>query len=228
MRRMKISSVAVLATLCATSASVQAQTTYTNRAAFDIANPGLALENFEEATLVNGTAVTAPLDKNSNNVNFTPGQIKDGIRFTTVGSSPNEFFINNSYGGSFNTTKVATTNYSSNLADILFYNNNVTAFGFDLYNGLYVINIFDSNNVQIGSGNVDANRGAFFGFSSNQLISHVAFNNTTTFETFDNVEFGGAGVPNSSPVPEPGSVAMLAGFAVTGASFILRRKRSRK
>ena len=228
MRYMKISSVAVLATLCATSASVQAQTTYTNRATFDVANPALALENFEEATFVLGSAVTAPLDKNSNNANFTPGQIKDGIRFTTVGSSPNEFYINNSFGGSFNTTKVITTDFAANSADISFYNNNVSAFGFDLYNGLYVIGIFDSNNVQIGSGNVDASNGAFFGFSSNQLISHIAFNNISAFETFDNVEFGGAGVRNSSPVPEPGSLAMLAGFAVTGASFILRRKSSRK
>ena len=227
MRNMKLSSVAVLATLCATSASVQAQTYYSSRPTFDAANPGLALEDFNEATFVAGLAVAAPLDKNSNNANFTPGQIKDGILFTTVGTSPNEFYIDNTYGLPSNTSLVATTNYASNSADISFYNNNVNAFGLDLYSGIYDIGIFDSNNAQIGSSIVDATNGAFFGFSSSLLIAHVAFNNRNTYETFDNVEFGKVGRVNST-VPEPGSLAMLSGFAVTGVSFMLRRKRTRR
>ena len=208
------------------TATAQAQTYYTDRVSFDAANPGLALEDFNEATLVSSTAVTAPLDKFSNNVNFTPGQIKDGLRINTVGTAPNEFFVNNSYGNPFDSTTVVTTNYSSNSADLSFYNDNVTSVGLDLYGGSYILSLYSSEDFLIGTQVVDASSGAFFGVTSPYLIKHITLNNTSTFETFDNIAFGGQ--TTNSSVPEPGSLALLSGIAVSGLGFLLRRKRSRK
>ena len=223
MRFGKLSLAILFTGLCVASMPSQAQTYYTDRTSFNTANPGLALENLDEATLVPFTAVNAPLDKNSNNINFTPGQIKDGLRLDAPGTSADQFFINNSYGGTLDTSIVATTNYSSNSADLIFYNNNVTAAGVDLFNGTYTVNIFGAGNALLGTQTVDASKGAFFGVSASQVITRINLNNIATYETFDNIAFGGA-APMSTP--EPGSVALLAGMGLSGAGFLARRRKN--
>src|SRR5689334_14012098 len=56
-------------------------TTFTTRASFNAANPGLPLEDFEEATLAPSTFgnITGPLNTTSNNIAFVPGDILPGL-----------------------------------------------------------------------------------------------------------------------------------------------------
>src|SRR5690606_2102993 len=76
----------------ATPASMQADhrgglTYYASRAACTAANPGLLTEDFLEADLSSGTSGTMPnpLDENTNNAIFQPGDILSGLAVESVG-----------------------------------------------------------------------------------------------------------------------------------------------
>ncbi len=59
-------------------------TYYTDRPTFDAQNPGLPIEDFEEASIGAGTVDSffSPLDETTTNAYFIPGDILPGIQFT--------------------------------------------------------------------------------------------------------------------------------------------------
>ncbi len=199
------------------TAPVHAGFTYfSDRGAFDAANPGTVLEDFEDAT--SNTVVSGPQDQFSDNAAFQPGDIIPNLRITAVGTFPDEFFVNiNSYGP----TTVMTTNYGDDFARLDFYEAPITAFGVDLSSfgssGDYTIRIYGTSGLfdtQVVSPS------AFFGFTSTEGVTRVELQ-APLYETFDNIAIGG------QAVPEPSSVVML-GLGGLGMLGYARARRTRK
>ncbi len=203
----KIAAFTALVGFAAASSAHAQLTTYNSLASFQAAVPVTTLENLEAGTPVIGVGLTAPLDASTNNAGFTPGQIAPGVRFNTEGSSPNEFYYNQN---EFGPTKVLTTNHGPNSANIILFNNDATAVGFDLFDGgaSYTVTVFNLTGVQIDSPVIvqGSTAGTFIGFSvASDNIGRVNIA-TAGFETFDNVRFTSNGVV---AVPEPASVVLI-------------------
>ena len=218
--------------------AAQAQLTfYTTRASFDAACPGLTIENWENARISNDAASGehGPIDKNTNDAIFHPGDIQDGIR---VDSNPHQANGNglavtgNGFDGT--DTKKIFGNLFGDKLDIFFYNNNSTCVGMDVSSvdvsrvgsGTVDFNVYGTSGL-IGTSSVLAGApGVFIGVQNTAgVITRINLSpRAVQVAGVDNVAFGRTA---SVAVPEPGSLALLAGMTVTGAGFFLRRRKTR-
>lgn len=206
--------------------------TYVDRSAFNLANPGLPLEGFQNANT--GTApFTGPLNSTTNNASFSPGDILPGITFVdNPGPGSSGMFVAGPGQSSNPTTAIGQNSPSTDALDILL-SPGVTAIAFDIFQNfgggsqsgvtqLYPISVFGSSGL-LGSftASVPSGQAGFFGVSSTNPgeITRVSINLTTAFDVIDNVAFGG-----SASIPEPSTLLLLC----TGLFGLAAVQRKRK
>ncbi len=183
---------------------------FSDRVSFDLANPGLPIEDFEEGIITSGDVVSflAPLDKNTNNAAFSPGDILDGIMFQD-NPGPNApdlglALLGDGFAG--NPSKAVAVNYFVDSLDIFL--SGATAVGMDLLSffgiDTFDIDIFGSGGL-LGSTSIPISNEVvnFWGvFSDSDLITRININSQTgDAEIIDNVAF--------NTVPEPATMLLL-------------------
>ena len=187
-------------------------TFYTDRPTFDISNPGLPIEDFEEGViLVNDVdSMAAPLDSTTNNGFFAPGDILPGIRFQENSGGPlrpDGLAITGAGFGGLPSTAIFA-NYFVDSLDILF-TNPVFAAGMDVFSlsaSAITASVYGVGDVLLGSTVVNANATpTFFGVSDVVQITRINLDSLTDqAEGIDNIAFG-----NAAPVPEPSTMLLL-------------------
>ena len=224
--------------------SVFALTYYSDRSSFDAAYPGLAIEDFEKAILgPNNVSIgfAPPLDINTNNGVFAPGDILNGVSFnTTLPPPPSEQF--QVYGSGFipgvtSKSLVDTADAPGGTALVVdFLGTGIPAAGFDFYvflaNPIHLISapthmsVFGSGNVLVGETTVDSSSSApvFFGVaSSSDMITRITilgeYPGYYQWEGIDNVTFNSS----SSPVPEPTTLLLLGSGLIGLAGYGRKR-----
>jgi hypothetical protein len=189
----------------------------TNEAAFLLANPGLALEDFENANLASGTdtSIASPLNSATNNAIFATVSVIPGFSLATTSGG---VYVSRDFAGN------TGANVSSNVfaADMnVTFGPAVTAIGIDLkqwngQNGGWTVEVYDINDVLLGS--FATNAGSFVGITSTDAIARMFLNKPNSGAVIDNLRFGAAAVPEPS---------MLLLFGLAGAAG-LRQIRRRK
>jgi hypothetical protein len=214
----------VAAVCVATSLPVQAVfMTYTDRATFDAAAPGLPVETFENNSAAGIVSFPDPLDSTTNNGTFAPGDILPGISFSVIdngGSGDLVLLPAGSLGGGAPPTDVVGPNtfVEALQIDLL---PAVTAIGLDVFglanpNNLNV-SFFDGGSL-LGSVTVFAGSTATFVGATNfgGSITRVTTNLSDVGELVDDVAFG---TPAAAPSP---SVFSLMAIGLGG--LVARRK----
>jgi PKD repeat protein len=176
-----------------------AQVYYTSRAAFDADAGPLPIEDFEEGTLGPGQVAgfAAPLDENSNNPYFVPGDILPGIRIQdNPGPDPNGLAIVGQ-GFSGNPTITVCTNIFADSMDIWFDDPAYPcyAIGLDLQSyfnpSTPTIEIYGVGGVLLDTVTAPAdNVGIFWGVFSDEQIEHINIFSATETDGGDNIAFG--------------------------------------
>ena len=198
----------LLTLLLLTGVVFASTTTYTDRASFYAANPGVTIEGWD--SLPNGTLITV-----LNGITYTTN---DGTALVTNAflplSTPNT--LGEDVNGFFLASDLMTFTFSSP----------ITAFGisintFDASTGGYVA-ADDTGNV-IGSffdPFPGFGTGEFVGYTSTTPFSSVTISAPGGFAyTLDDLAYGGSG----GTVPEPSSLLLL-GSGVVGLAGMIRRK----
>ena len=198
--------------------------TFSSRAAFNAAAPGLPVETFETGQVAPGSIASCngPVSSATGNTCFPVGGLLPGAIY---GASPGPSLIvfGAAIPGLGNASKVLGPNLFLDSLNINF--TNATAVGFDVFPGPVAgdvqITVFNLSNVLLGTFDVTAGLGPnFFGVTSNSdLIGRVniASQANPPGELLDNVAFG---IPNTT-VPEPSSLALMVG----GLAALVRSKR---
>jgi hypothetical protein len=207
---------------------------YTDLPSFRAANPGLAVEDFEEGNV--GFGFDSPLNSTSSNDAFSPGDILPGVDFSNNPDNNLALVDSSHYPGLLSKTLIkgseAPPGGSSSL-DIVFSGDNIYAVGFHLYHttggstGLIAadndISIYGTMGL-LGSQNVTTSDTGpvFFGVSSDsEVIKRINVDGIVpffySFEMIDNVEF------NSIPIP--GAIWLLGSGLVGLAGFRRRFKK---
>ncbi len=179
---------------------VTALTFYTDRPTFNALFPGLPLEDFEEGIVSPGGVggCSAPIDENTNNGCFVPGDILPGIAFSdNPGPSGDGIaLVGAGFGGA--PSKRIVANYFAETFDIFFPNNDVYLAGMDLacYFGADTvnINIYGTGGALIGTttGSCTPGGSSFWGVSSDQYITRINISSPAgQAEGVDNIAFGG-------------------------------------
>lgn len=215
---------------------------FADRSAFNAANPGLATEDFEEARVGTGGAVTflPPLSAVTDNAAFRPGEILPGVTIRTQrrgASSGGRAMLALGAGAVTGTSKIIGASTTGDADDelALLFDPGVSVIGVDLYSAFTFgpslatpidIDILglDGSLLGVTTVNIPAVAGGFFGvFSTTALIGSIEINARDTnngfrVELIDNLSFG------SRAVPEPGSLALVA----VGVAGLLVRARLRR
>jgi hypothetical protein len=197
---------------------------YSDRGVFDLANPGLPIEDWASSILGAGGVCTDLSPLNSTNVGscFSSGDILSGIEFNTSTIDDYALLTTGYIGVPFN---VVGPNTFSDDSQFIF-DPPVSAIGMDIVipSGIDALNIdiYDENGVLLGSTTSPAVAQSFWGVSSNTPIGKVEFSggNSGTAETFGNIAFG-----NSVSVPIS-NWAIVIGLLLIG-TFIVVRYRTR-
>lgn len=202
----------------------------TDRLAFETANPGLMIEDFEKGNIPTGDLFPfpdEPLNNATNNTYFSPGDILSGIEFKISGDL--NFRVSNNYF--INTTKSILASQAA--ADILInLNPGVTSVGFDIYDlggadDNVLVEVLGSSSVLSKfTFNLSALNQQFIGVTSDtNNISSIRLNHLFTEPGYpgaygiDNVAFGGV-----VSVPEP----VTLGGTVLASAIGLYMKRKQK
>ena len=189
---------------------------FTSQTSFNTANPGLPVLTFE------GIAPTGSFIK--------PAPGFAGVTFTdaTNASSANVAISSATFFGT-PTDVLFLDKFTDPL--LLTFSPNVNAVGFNIASGfgagtatLTVFNgntLLDTENVSAASETVFT---TFTGFSNLGTITSLTITpQTNHFVLIDNLAFG---KPRIQATPEPGSIALLVGMSVSGAGFLVRRRRN--
>ncbi len=154
----------------------------------------LPLEDFEEASVSNGSVLTfdAPIDENTDNGVFSQGDILPEVIFTVSGAGLNQLVVLGS-GVVGNNSKVFGPNSFADDLTINFTTNNVYNVSMDVFCGYFggdvELEIF-GNSGSLGSIIVNAaSNGTFIGFESNEPIKRIEFL-APIGELIDNLSFG--------------------------------------
>jgi hypothetical protein len=199
--------------------------TFSSRAVFDAAAPGLPIETFETGLVATAgiVACNGPVSSASGSTCFPVSALLPGAIYSaSPGSSL--VLIGAGLAAAGNASKVLGPNLFTDTFNINF-TNAAIAIGFDVYPGPSAgdvqVTVFDPNENVIGAYTFAAAVGpSFFGVTFNSdLIGrvNVASQATPAGELIDNVAFG---IP-SATVPEPSSLALMAG----GLAVLLRFRR---
>ena len=174
-----------------------AQVYYTDRPTFDTdTGPLPFFEDFEEAydnvSANGGGSFDAPLDENTNNEWFKPGDIEPGIQFW---DNPAHFPGLGVNGPPIIPSVTIYTNPFSDSMDIVFYNNDTWAVGMDLQSYFspttFTITIYGVGGVILDVVQAPANSaGIFWGVISDELITRINLYSATTTDGADNIAFG--------------------------------------
>ena len=179
-----------------TAADATTLTFYNDRATFDADFPDLPLEDFEEGTLPNARVrgCSRPVDENTDNRCFVPGDIEPGVSFTTPTSSGIALY-GAGFGGA--TSKNIIANRAKDFLIIDFTAGDVTAVGMDItayFDGdpNVQIDIFGANGLLGTTTAADTTAsGSFWGVSSDEVITQIVLtSNLGKSEGVDNIAFG--------------------------------------
>ena len=195
--------------------------TFSSRAAFNAAAPGLPVETFESGLVAAGssTSCNGPLSSASASPCFPAGGLLPGATYSAVPglSNPNMILFGAGILGA--TSKVLGPNFFADTLDITF-TAPVTAVGLDAYgfSGIFAISVFSSAGASLGNFTILSNvEPTFFGFlSTTDLIGRI--NVSSGGELVDNMAFG-------TPVPEPSSLLLVAGVLAILLPLSYVRKR---
>ena len=206
--------------------------TFDTRTAFNLASPGLPLEDFEEANVAPGGVVAfiGPLSSSTSNTVFSTGEILAGL---TVESVPNPLDTSDggaaelvAVGGGFiaigNPSIAVGPNAFVSDSNLLF--TNASAVGFDLFTNrvgspVALVSVFGVGDALLGSFSVFVSRAepAFFGaIDTENLITRINVHVVPggSGEVFDNIAFG-------APVPEPATILLIG----SGLLAVVARRR---
>lgn len=199
-----------------------ALTYYTDRTVFDADFPGLPIEGFENGIVAPGNIVSfvGPLDENTNNAYFGPGDVLPGIQ---IAASTGDI-AGLGVGAAGNASKIFLPNTFSD-SEIVSFNPPVTAVGFDVHDfggGTSCgIDIYDAlDNLLVSTSSPSSAAGVFFGVHSDTPIGKIIII-ATTGQGVDNIAFG-----NTSPAVPVSNWAIVIGLLLIG-SFIVMRYRKR-
>ena len=223
----------VLTLLVGTKANA-ALITFDTRTAFNLASPGLLVEDFEEAIVAPGGVVAfpGPLSSSTSNAVFSTGEILAGLTVESVFNPVVQSVLNPelvALGGGFigvgNSSIAVGPNAFTSNSNLLF--SNASAVGFDLFTGLtssplYFVSVFGVGDALLGSFSVSVFRGSptFFGaIDTANLITRIHVDSAASAggEIFDNVAFG-------APVPEPSTLLLIG----SGLLAVVARRRLQK
>jgi PEP-CTERM motif len=221
-------SISLFAFVCLTAAvPVQADVfTFSSRAAFNIAAPGLPVETFETSTVAPGGVVSCngPVTSGTVNPCFPAGGLLAGATYA-ANPGPGLVVLGAGFAGIGNASRVLGPNFFTDTFNLTFLSAN--AVGFDVFagpgGGNVMISVFDSSAALVGTFSVMAPvGGTFFGVISTTGIGriNIASLATTPGELVDNVAFG-----VTNPVPEPASMILL-GSGLAGLVAAMRKRRS--
>ena len=200
---------------------------YAARATFDADFPGLPIEDFEEGNVTPGSidACPAPLDANSDNTCFSPGDILPGVQFTTTPNTPSEDIAIVDAGAAGNPSINVVANFFIE-SWIINFSPGTTATGMDL------ISIFSDGAVDIdvygSSGLIDSmsasatGAGTFWGIANcSEPITQIVIDSPTDqAEGVDNVAFG-----TGASAAGPFAMLLLVVVLALGSMGILLRRR---
>jgi hypothetical protein len=205
--------------------------TFTTRAGFNGAAPGLPVETFEAGLVAPASVTTCngPLSSAAASTCFAAGALLPGAVYNASGTlQPNMVTLGANISTVGNTSKVVGPNSFADTFNLVFANAN--AIGLDVFagpaSGNVAFSIFDSANSPLGTFTIAVPLGgAFFGVvSTTDLIGrvNVASQAALPAELVDNVAFG-----RTTTVPEPGSVLLLGAGIALGWTSRFRFKRTR-
>lgn len=205
---------------------------YTDRPTFNAANPGLPVEDFEEARVppIGVIGFDGPLNSMTNNLVFQPGEILPGVSIVDRPMAPGDTGLAATappFGGT--TSKAIFANTFADTLDIVFTGGTTFAAGMNLLSLLAAstvdISIFDANGLLLGTMAANATpAGAnFFGVSSTDAIGRINVSSRTIqAEGIDNLAFGAGGDPF---IPEPATITLTCVGAACLLGYGWRRKK---
>jgi hypothetical protein len=201
--------------------------TFTNRAAFNAAAPGLPVETFESGVVA---ACNGPISSSNGGACFPTGNLVPGVVYNASGTvQPNLIVLGANVPGVGNTSRVLGPIRFADTLNLTFANAN--AVGFDVFAGPLagnvLISVFNPTNVLLGTFTVNAPLGGtFFGVvntTGNIGRINIASQTNQPGELIDNLAFGITVAPPTA-VPEPATMILL-GTGVAGVAAKVRRRR---
>jgi len=237
-----VSHLLVLVIIAFTSYSTAiAQVDFTNNEGQFIAdNPGLAFQDFSAAQATAGTFIfcVSPINQNTDDNCFNPGDILPGIQFNPVPLVFNELSV---AGADFvvgnNPANILFTTSFDTEMDIEF--SQAIAVGLTLgclggvgvCNTTMLVSVFGDNDIPLGSTNVPVTdlTNSFLGITSQGTITRISLETTVAgiSSALLNVRFGEKIEIEPQPIPtlsEWGLIAMAGVLGIVGFMVIRRRK----
>ena len=227
-------------TLAAFGLTASAQVIFSSdEAQFLSDNPDLDFQNFLSAPVPDGNFLVcnAPVDANSNDVCFTPGEILPGIAFSdNPGPSPSSIIvIGANYSFNANPRGPLTINTFVETFDIIFSDPDTTRAGFlagCIHNigpcsDQMTVQVFGAGDALIGSTSVAVSSAftSFIGVTSEETITRINLSNTIsssdTVEGILNISFGAEPEPTPPPPPVVTNIPTLSEWGMIATALML-------
>lgn len=232
--------------LCfATYSTAFSQIIFTNNEVLFIANnPDLVFQNFQAGNVPPGDteSCNTPIDENSNDNCFSPGQILPGIQFQNgpVPFDGGVVLAGANVLGNNNPGNVFATEGGNATFEIIFTSDDVMAVGMNVgclfdFSGLcdtsLEVKVFGSGNNELGDTPlaVTDQYNSFIGIESNEPISKITLSNLgeLNFKGIADIRFPVEPVVTNVPtLSEWGLIAMAGVLGIIGMLFMLRRRQA--